>query len=207
MPVISFLSQKGGVGKSTLARALAREAAAGDIDVLVADLDPHQQTSTLWADRRAQAGITPAVPVRDFDDAQAALAAATGVDVLIIDGPARASAETLQIAQGSDLVVHPASSAIDDLYPAVMLFHELALKGIPKTRLAVALCRLGTEAEEVEARAYVTAAGYDVLPGALLERPAYRQAQNSGQAVTEVRFSGLSQRADALVQAIIDRVS
>ena len=71
--------------------------------------------------------------------------------------------------------------------------------------LALALVRVGTEAEEEAARAYMSEARFDVLPGALLERPAYRQAQNDGQAVTEVRFKGLSERADALVQAIIDR--
>lgn len=37
--VVAFVSQKGGVGKSTLARALARESAAGRLLVKVADLD------------------------------------------------------------------------------------------------------------------------------------------------------------------------
>jgi chromosome partitioning protein len=37
--VVAFVSEKGGVGKSTLARALAREAAAGGLSVKVAHLD------------------------------------------------------------------------------------------------------------------------------------------------------------------------
>lgn len=41
--VVAFVSQKGGVGKSTLARALAREAAAGGLRVKVADLDTQQE--------------------------------------------------------------------------------------------------------------------------------------------------------------------
>jgi chromosome partitioning protein len=36
--IVGLISQKGGVGKSTLARALAREAAAGGLRVLLADL-------------------------------------------------------------------------------------------------------------------------------------------------------------------------
>jgi len=44
LTVIAFVSQKGGVGKSTLARALAREAAVSGLKVKVADLDPEQAT-------------------------------------------------------------------------------------------------------------------------------------------------------------------
>ena len=37
--IIAFVSQKGGVGKSTLSRALAREAAASGLKVKIADLE------------------------------------------------------------------------------------------------------------------------------------------------------------------------
>jgi chromosome partitioning protein len=43
--VIAFISQKGGVGKSTLARALATEASKEEMKVLLADCDPQQGTS------------------------------------------------------------------------------------------------------------------------------------------------------------------
>ena len=36
---VAFISQKGGVGKSTAARALAREATVGGIKTKIADLD------------------------------------------------------------------------------------------------------------------------------------------------------------------------
>ena len=48
MPIIvSFISQKGGVGKSTLARALAAVAAYG-MRVRLADLDAQQATVIEW---------------------------------------------------------------------------------------------------------------------------------------------------------------
>jgi chromosome partitioning protein len=204
MPIVSFVSQKGGVGKSTLARALAREAAAAGLAVKIADLDIEQGTALEWGRRRMLAGIDPVVEVQAFRTAADAFKVADQFDLLVIDGPARASAGTLAIAKSSDLVVQPASPAVDDLRPAVLVFNTLVEKGIPREKLALALVRTGTEAEEAFARDYIDHR-YQVLPGALPERPAFRQAMNDGMAVTEVRFAGLSQRADALVQAIIDR--
>ncbi|HAK9808823.1 TPA: AAA family ATPase [Escherichia coli] len=121
--IVAFVSQKGGVGKSTLARALAREAAAGGLRVKVADLD------------------------------------------------------------------------------------TLTKAGVPNGRLAFALNRIGTPAEEVAARVYLQQAGYTVLDGSLRDRPAYRQAQNTGHSITETRFAGLNERADTLIQSLIDRVT
>ncbi|MEX3945981.1 ParA family protein, partial [Paraburkholderia sp. BR10937] len=57
--VIAFVSQKGGVGKSTLARALARETAAGGLKTKVADLDTQQGTTVDWHRTRMDAGIEP----------------------------------------------------------------------------------------------------------------------------------------------------
>jgi chromosome partitioning protein len=45
MTIIAFISQKGGIGKSTLAQALAKEAQKKKIKVLLADCDPQQASS------------------------------------------------------------------------------------------------------------------------------------------------------------------
>jgi chromosome partitioning protein len=45
MTIIAFISQKGGVGKSTLSQALASEAKKMKISVLLADCDSQQGTS------------------------------------------------------------------------------------------------------------------------------------------------------------------
>ncbi|EQC3472059.1 ParA family protein, partial [Escherichia coli] len=50
--IVGFISQKGGVGKSTKARALAREASACGIKTKLADLDLEQATSAEWHRRR-----------------------------------------------------------------------------------------------------------------------------------------------------------
>ncbi len=205
--VIAFISQKGGVGKSTLARALAREAAVSGLKVKVADLDPDQATIVDWHKVRTQRAIEPLLSVELFRTAAQALAAADGHDLLVIDGPAKASSGTTEIAKRADLIVQPTGAARDDLNPAIRVFHGLIKLGIPHDRLVFALNHIGTESEAETARNYLTDAGYSSLPGYLPERPAYRLAQNEGYAVTETRFHGLKERADALIQALIDRVS
>ena len=205
--VIAFVSQKGGVGKSTLSRALAREAAAGGLKTKVADLDTQQGTSVDWHRTRMDAGIEPVVSVESFKTAAQALAVAEHFDILILDGPARTSQATLDIARAANLVVQPTGASLDDLRPAVREFHALIKAGIPRERLTFALNRIGTDAEEADARAYLTEAGYSVLDGCLVERPAYRKAQNGGHAVTETRYAALNTRADALIQSLIDRVT
>jgi chromosome partitioning protein len=204
--IIAFVSQKGGVGKSTLSRALAREAAHNGLKVKIADLDTQQGTSIDWHRTRLQAGIKPVVAAEAFATAAQALKTAEHYDLLIIDGPARTSSGTLDIAKVADLVVQPTGASRDDLLPAVREFHALVQAGIPKDKMVFALNHIGTPAEEAEARAYIAEAGYAVLDGCLLERPAYRKAQNTGHAVTETSFRNLNAKADALIQALIDRV-
>jgi chromosome partitioning protein len=204
--IIAFVSQKGGVGKSTLARALAREAVVGGLKTKIADLDTQQGTSVDWHRTRLHAGIEPVVSAEAYATAGQALNAAEHFDLLIIDGPARTSKGTLDIARVADLVVQPTGASVDDLRPAVREFHALVKEGISKDKLAFALNRIGTANEEAEARAYVREAGYVALEGCLLERPAYRKAQNTGHAVTETSYAGLNAKADALIQALIDKV-
>jgi chromosome partitioning protein len=205
--VIAFVSQKGGVGKSTLARALAREAATSRLKVKVADLDPDQATIVDWHKIRLQRGIEPSFSVELYRTVGQALASIDSFDLLVIDGPAKASGSTTEIAKRANLIVQPTGAARDDLNPAVRVFHGLVKLGVPQSRLIFALNHIGTESEAEAARAFVGEAGYTALPGYLPERPAYRLAQNEGYAVTETRFHGLKERADALIQALIDKVA
>lgn len=204
MTIVAFVSQKGGVGKSTLARALAREGAAAGLRVKLADLDTQQSTSVFWQITRNDAGIQPAISAESFKTAAQALAIAGQYDILVIDAPARTSAATLAIAMAANLVVQPSGASLDDLRPAVREFHALVKAGVPIEKLAFALSRIGTDAEEAQARAYIAKAGYAVLDGCMVERPSYRTAQNEGYAVTETRYKALNSRADALIQALVN---
>jgi chromosome partitioning protein len=103
--------------------------------------------------------------------------------------------------------VLPTGPSLDDLYPTVLLFHELARAGIERSRLVAALCRVLNDDEEVAARGYLGQAGYEALPGCILESAAYRVAQNRGQALTEVREKLLHDRADGLMEGLLVKVA
>ena len=208
MPVtIGFLSQKGGVGKSTLARAVATVAAAGGVKVLLADLDPQQATVLRWEKTRSEhTQATPFLVVKGFASAAQVLAAGTGYELLVIDGPARASRGTLEIAEHAHLVVVPCGASVDDLHPTVLLLHEFLQQGIDKGRVVVALSRVLNENEEARARAYIKKAGYEVLPGCIHEKSAYRDALDQGLALNETTYKTLKKEADALIEGLLKRV-
>ena len=105
--IIGMVSQKGGVGKSTLARMMAREFVSGGMSAKIADLDTQQQTCTNWAGRRAENGVAPEIQVQSFASVKTALEDAQRFDALILDGKPNASDQTLEIAMAADLVRDP----------------------------------------------------------------------------------------------------
>jgi chromosome partitioning protein len=204
MTVVAFISQKGGVGKSSTCRALAVEAARSGLTVRIADLDVGQGSQIDWHRDRLSAGMSPSPPVQLHPTLADALTHVDTVDLLLLDGPARADRETLAVARACDLVVLPSGPSLDDLRPAVRVGHSLARAGVPVSKLLYILTRVSTDAEARAARAYITDAGYRVGSGYLPERAAYRAAQNTGRTMTEVPHAALRAAAEELVQAIIN---
>ena len=206
--IIGMVSQKGGVGKSTLARMMAREFVFGGMTAKIADLDTQQQTCTNWAGRRAENGVTPELQVQSFASVKTALEDAARFDVLILDGKPNASDQTLEIAQAADLVVIPSGQTIDDLHPGVVLAHSLRKKGIGPEKIAFAMFKTtGSDRENQAARQYLVDAGYTVLGGDVPVSTAYGSASDIGKAITETSFRTLNSRAATLAQSVIDKMA
>lgn len=204
--ILGLVSQKGGVGKSTLARLMAREFTVGGLNCKIADLDTQQQTCTRWAGRRLEKGIEPDIQVQGFGNVRAALAEAPRFDALIIDGKPHASDQTLEIARAASLVVIPTGQTLDDLHPGVILAHRLRKAGYAR-RLAFALYRVTSSIRErAAARDYLEETGYVVLDGDVSASTAYGSASDTGRAITETPFTSLNRRASDLAQAIVDRL-
>lgn len=205
--VVAFVSQKGGVGKSTLARALAAIAAKDAMSVRLADVDWRQQTAKHWADMRNEIGIEPPIDCQVYENALDAIDEAHDVDLLVIDLPGYASELTVELAQHADLIIEPTGPSIDDMRPGVLTLYELAQAGVEKDKLAVALFRVAIPKEEKRARAYMGEYGYDVLDGHLPEKSSLRDLQDEGHSVCEGKQSKLSGSADKLMAAMITKLA
>lgn len=206
--VIACVSQKGGVGKSTLARMLAREYAANEWSVKIADMDSKQLTSTRWNARRNDNGFQPEVEVQNHKTVSQALRTAQSYDLLVFDGKPHSSVETLEIAKQAGIILIPTGYSLDDLEPTITLANDLVKGKVSRQKIHVVFSRTGnSESEAQEARDYVQTAGYQTISGELPERTTYRRASDLGKAATETTHSSTNQYADQVVQSIVDRIN
>jgi len=206
MPIyIGVISQKGGVGKSTIARMLAREYANAGWIVKIADMDISQSTSYNWNSRRLQHDITPAISVEQFGQVERVLKTADNFDLIVFDGAPSSTVNTLDIAKQSNLVVIPTGTALDDLEPTVKLAHELKKKGVERSKIVIVLSRVGnSQAELDEAIEYISLSGYSLIEGFIPEQTSFRRASDTGLALTETTYESLNAKADKVAQGIID---
>ncbi|CAH2606401.1 ParA family protein (plasmid) [Rhodovastum atsumiense] len=201
--IISLISQKGGVGKSALARLLAVEYIRAGWTVKIADLDTMQGTSTKWKARRDRAGITPEVPVEKFATVERAIREAERFDLLLLDGPAHAEQGGRSMAKASDLILIPSCYGLDDLEAQVEAAYELEEGGINRDRIWFVFSRVtGSPAEDEAAREYLERAKINVFEPVLPELPSIRQGHNGGKAASEISFPVIRERAIALALAI-----
>ena len=118
--IIGVVSQKGGVGKSTISRMIACEYSKANWSVKLADMDTSQGTSFQWQSRRLHNDISPEVSVELFKKVDQALKIADSFDLLVFDGAPHSTSGTLQIASSSDLIIIPTGTSLDDLIPTVL---------------------------------------------------------------------------------------
>lgn len=202
--IIACCGQKGGTGKSVIARALATELTRRRMATVLIDLDVGQRTATEWAQARAHNKIQPTVHVETVDtdeesDFRIPELSATA-DYIVCDAPGWSDEITLQLAQAADLIVLPSGTATDDMRPAIRLFHELIAAGINRNQILIVLNRAQTEAQVREAADYLT--DLIIVHEALPYQRAYERASSVGQSVTEVA-GGPGEKAKAIVDAII----
>ena len=205
--VIGVVSQKGGVGKSTISRLIACNYAASEWQVKIADMDLAQGTCTSWNRRRLQNGTDPKVAVEQFVNVADAMKTGNQYDLLVFDGAPHSSRMTLDIARASDLVILPTGVSIDDLEPTIKLAHELKKNKVPVSKMAVAFTRVGnSELELSEAVQYIAASGYYLLNGVIHEKTAIRRASDEGKCATETQYKSITEKVDVLVQAVVNRM-
>lgn len=206
---IAFASGKGGVSKSTLARALGVSYAKADWTVLGADLDIGQATMANWMRRRIGNDITPIFDVQSFGSPSLVKQKIDSEqwDVAIIDCAAFASKSTVEIANMVDLVVIPTRFSIDDLESTANTANSLVKAGIPANKLAIVFSAVAENAADYEdAKAYLEPTGYYIVDGYIPSKPALSKTQDIGKSIIECPYVAPRERADGVVQGIISRL-
>lgn len=192
MKTISFISQKGGVGKTTLAIHLAVAFAADGSNVAVLDLDP-QASAAEWKDFREQEmpGVI-AIPSSRLPKVLEELRG-RGADVVILDTAPHSEGTALDAARAADLILVPCQPSIMDLR-AMRKTTDL-LKHINKPTYAVLNgvsvqggAALGTE------RAIAAEFKIDVCPVRMGDRVAYSRCLITGRAAQEYEPEGKAAR-------------
>jgi chromosome partitioning protein len=205
--IIALVSQKGGVGKSALARVLAVEYVRAGWNVKIGDLDTKQGTATRWKVRRDQANIQPEIPVEKYATIDRAVRDATGFDLMILDGPAHAEKGGLAMAKAADLVLMPTGYGLDDLEAQVEAAYELEANKIDRQKIWFVFSKAtGSAVEDEAARDYLRRANINFFASGLPELPSIRQAHNAGKCASEVSFSGVREGAMSLAVAIAEHL-
>lgn len=203
---IANLSQKGGVGKSTLSRAIAIEYARNKWDVKIADMDLKQSTCSLWNRERMKNNHTPLISVETFSKVKDALKHEENYDLMIFDGSGHADLQTLEIAKMSDFIILPSGLSKDDLTPQIKLAHELTKKGISRKKIGIALSRVGKSDRELnDTIEYIELAGYKYL-GYIKEKTSISQSHDDGLAANETKYKSINEQVDTLIQGVVDSI-
>ena len=204
MIVISCISQKGGVGKSTIARMLAVSYAKAGWTAKIADMDISQGTVTSWNARRMQNKIEPGVSVEQYNNVNTAVRQSQNFDVLIFDGAPHSSKQTLQIAKASGLVIIPTGTALDDLIPTINLANELIIEKIERDQIVIVFNRVGSSKAELrEAKEYVDKAGFMLARGELPERTIIRRAQDEGYCANETKYDSVNENSERILKTLV----
>ena len=188
MPVIAFISQKGGAGKTTLALHLAAAAQASNRVALVIDTDP-QATASQWAAWRGDAPpeVIDSPPPRLA--AKIAAAQAQGAEVIVIDTPPHADSAARAAVEAADLVLIPCRPSAFDLAAIQTTAKLVQLLRCPAFVVFTAgppnAPRVYQEAGEL-----VDSFGTPPCPMLLPDRAAYRHASAQGQTVIESEPDG-----------------
>ncbi|MCJ2005558.1 ParA family partition ATPase [Methylobacterium sp. J-092] len=187
MRTIAIISQKGGVGKSTVAVHLAVAGTLAGYRTALVDLDP-QATARKWGDKREAS--EPEV-IGDHAERLPQLveaARANGADLLVIDTAPNADRASLAAARAADLILIPCRPAAFDL-EAIEATRDLAT--IAKKPAWVVLSSAPIRSAIVEeARRGLEADGSPVAPQVIHQRVAYSYAVIDGRSASEYEPDG-----------------
>jgi chromosome partitioning protein len=203
---VSFVSQKGGVGKSTLARLFAVGAAHRGLKPLLADFDLEQLTCVEWNAIRLQNAVEPDIDARAFKSLKKLRKLEERADVVVVDTRGLADELAHDIAEDSDVVFLPTGPSGDDLRPTLALARKLAKQGA-EGRIVVVLSKVGrSDVQLQKAWEAIDASGFERLEEYWPQRDGFQSDLDSGRAGREARNPFLREAAEKMEDALFARV-
>src|SRR3954452_13027388 len=205
MITICFISQKGGVGKTTLAIHLATAMQAAGQQTIVIDLDP-QASAAEWKDSRADdrpyvIAVPPSRLAKTLE-----MARTNGAEVAILDTAPHSEGTALEAARASDLILVPCQPSIMDLRAMRKTADILNYLKKPTYAVLNEVSAQGTVADEA-AKAITAQFGMPVCPIRLGQRVAFNRCLLTGQTAGEYEPGGkAAQEIDSLRQWVSETV-
>ncbi|AMV40228.1 ParA family protein [Planctomyces sp. SH-PL62] len=186
MRIITFVTQKGGAGKTTLAINCAIAAELKKHRVLILDLDPQASSEGWYQDREADSPKLVKIDSWSLPDA-IAKANSAGFDLVIIDTPGRDEPSTTAAIRCADFCIIPCRPTPVDLRavpPTVATINRLSKSAV------FVLTQTPPRGERLrEAEAGLSMLGI-VSPVRIVTRAAYQDALGAGLGVMEYEPEG-----------------
>ena len=184
--IISFLNQKGGVGKTTLSVNVAACLSLLGQKVLLIDADK-QGTASTWASLRTESPFQ-VVSLSRENMARDAMKLAAGFDFTIIDGPPQAETISRSCIVASDLVVLPIEPGGASRWSSDLTIRQVAeareLKETLKCGFVVSR-KIGGTVLGRDTRIMAADAGIPTFKTEIEQRIAYAEALTMGKTIFE----------------------
>ena len=206
--ILALLNQKGGVGKTTLALAIAGEWAMQGRRVILIDADP-QGSALDWSEMRAREGLPRLFSViglaRDTLHREAP-ALARDADLVVIDGPPRVAGLMRSALLATDMVLIPVQPSPFDGWASAEMLALISEARIYRPELVARFVLNRCGARTVLARDTAeTLADHDppALASRIGQRIAFAAAAQSGRIVRELDHeSAAAREVSALVAEV-----
>lgn len=206
--IISFLNQKGGVGKTTLSVNVASCLASRGLKVLLVDADK-QGSATTWASLRDDTPFQVVSMARE-NLAKDVLKLAIDFDATVIDGPPHAEGIARACIIASDFVALPIEPSGLSTWASDLTVRQVEEAQTFKETLKcgfVVSRKIGNTVIGREIRSMAAQAGIPLLDAEVEQRVAYAESLTMGKTIFEWAPTGAAAKEiETLTNEIIEHV-